>query len=151
MSVPSRQIARETLRPNARLWGATLVGVIALVCAFPAGMVLAVMNWQQMGLLRKARRTLYAAVALAYLFVVVLLLLPPGVAQIFYFGANIAAFFLLRRELDRDADAYAYAGLVAQPANPLVALAIGLGLLVLLILLVLATAVILVTVGLIHP
>ncbi len=149
MSVPKRQITEPELRPNARLWGTTLIGVLTVICAFPAGMVLAIINWQQMGLLAKARRYLYGTVAATYLFVLILLLVPAGFGQIVYFAVNIGCFFLLRRELERDADAYAYAGYEALPANPFLGVAIAVGLLLLLILLFAATAVLLVTFGLV--
>lgn len=150
MSVPARKTTETTLRPSARLWGPNLIGVVAVLFAFPSGMALAILNWQRMGLLQKARRTLYATLVASYAFVIVLLLLPPSIGQIVYFVVNVIIFFVLRREIDRDTDAYAYAGNEVYPANPFVGIAIGFTILLLIIFLFGVTSIFLVSVGLIQ-
>lgn len=150
MSVPKRTATETTLRPSAQLWGPTLIGAIAVLFAFPSGMALAIINWQRMGLLQKARKTLYATLVASYGFVVLLLLLPPSLGQIVYFVVNVGIFFVLRREIDRDTDAYAYAGNEVHPANPLVAFAIGFAVLLLIIFLFAATSILLVSMGLVQ-
>ncbi|CAA9590803.1 MAG: hypothetical protein AVDCRST_MAG18-5199 [uncultured Thermomicrobiales bacterium] len=131
MSVPKRRTTEAaTLRSSAQLWGPLLIGVVAILFTFPAGMALAIINWQRMGMVRKARRHLLATVIGAYLFVLLIVLLPAflpgsGITQIVFFAINVIAFFYLRREIDQDTDAYAYGGNEVHPANPLFGLAIG--------------------------
>lgn len=149
MSVPARKTTETTLRSSARLWSAMLIGVITILFAFPAGMALAIINWQRMGMLQKARRYLYATVFATYAFVIVLLLLPGDFSRIIYFVLNVIVFFFLRREIDQDTDAYAYAGNEVHPANPFVAFAIGFGILILIIFLFGVTSVLLVSLGLV--
>jgi hypothetical protein len=127
MSVPARQPDASTLRPSAELWGPLLISGVALLLAFPAGLLLAVINWYRMGMLAKSRSRLIAGVAAAYAFVIVLILLPSPLPAFVYFAVNIGAFFYLRREVDNDTDAYAYAGNEVHPANRLVGIAIGVG------------------------
>ena len=149
MSVPARKTAETTLRTSARLWSAMLIGVIAILFAFPAGMTLAIINWQRMGMLLKARRYLYATVFATYAFVIALLLLPGDFSRIVYFVLNVIVFFFLRREIDQDTDAYAYAGNEVHPANPFLAIAIGFGILILIIFLFGVTSILLVSLGLV--
>ncbi len=149
MSIPARKTTETTLRTSSRLWGATLIGVIALIFAFPAGMALAIINWQRMGMMQKARRYLYATVFATYAFVIALLLLPGGFSRILYLALNVLVFFFLRREVDQDTDAYAYAGNEVHPANPFMAVAIGFGVLIVLIFLFGVTSILLVSLGLV--
>src|SRR5215218_3694045 len=105
MSVPARKPDVATLRPSAELWGPLLIASVALLLGFPAGLLLAVINWYRMGMLAKSRSRLIAGVV----------------------AVNIGAFFYLRREVDTDTDAYAYAGNEVHPANRLTGIAIGIG------------------------
>lgn len=127
MSVPARKPDVTTLRPSAELWGTMLIGAVTILFAFPAGMLLAVINWYRMGMYAKSRSRLLATVAAAYIFVVILLALPSFLGQLFYLAVNVGAFFYLRREMDADTDAYAYAGNEVHPANRLIGVAIGFG------------------------
>ena len=148
MSVPARKTAETTLRTSARLWGPLLIGVIAVVFSFPAGMALAIINWQRMGLVKKAKRHLYAAVIGMYVFVLCLVLLPPSISQIVFFAVDLIAFFYLRREIDQDTDAYAYAGNEVYPANGFLGVLIGVGIFLVVIIIFIATYLLLESVGL---
>ncbi|HEY8600728.1 MAG TPA: hypothetical protein VIL85_19990, partial [Thermomicrobiales bacterium] len=77
------------------------------------------------------------------------LLVPADIARIIYFVLNVVVFFFLRREIDQDTDAYAYAGNEVHPANPFLAVAIGLGILILIIFLFGVTSILLVSLGLV--
>ena len=149
MSIPARKSAETTLTSSARLWSAMLIGVVAIIFAFPAGMTLAIINWQRMGMLQKARRYLYATVFSTYAFVIALLLLPGDFSRIVYFILNVIVFFFLRREIDQDTDSYAYAGNEVHPANPFLAIAIGFGILFLIVFLFGVTSILLVSLGLV--
>jgi uncharacterized iron-regulated membrane protein len=146
MSVPARRPELTTLRPRADLWGPLLIGVVTILFAFPAGMTLAVINWHRMGMIAKARSRLIVALVATYLFVVALILTGP-LGQFLYLAVNIGLFFYLRREMDNDIDAYAYAGNEVHPANRALAVAIGFGILLVLALLYAGTAILLVELG----
>ena len=155
MSVPKRTTTETNLRPSARLWGTLLIGVVTILFTFPAGMLLAVLNWQRMGMARKARRHLIlgmvglygVAFMLAALVTNQQIAIPPLVLQILYIVINVPVFFYLRREMDQDTDAYAFAGNEVYPANPLVGLAIGIGILLVLFFLYFASVILLASLG----
>jgi hypothetical protein len=155
MSVPARKTSETTLRPSARLWGALLIGVVTILFTFPAGIALAVINWQRMGMARKAKRHLIIGLAAIYglaFFLAVLVttdqfVLPPFVLQVLYIVINVPVFFYLRREIDQDTDAYAFEGNEVYPANPLAGLAIGFGVLLVLLFLYFASIILLGSLG----
>lgn len=155
MSVPARKTSETTLRPSARLWGVLFIGVVTILFTFPAGMALAVINWQRMGMARKARRHLIlglvAIYGLAFLLAVLVtneqFAVPPLMLQILYIVINVPVFFYLRREIDQDTDAYAFAGNEVYPANPLTGLAIGFGVLLVLFFLYFASVILLASLG----
>ena len=149
MSVPARKSTETTLRSSAYLWGPLLIGVIAILFSFPAGIALAIINWQRMGLVKKAKRHLYGAVIGMYVFVLCLVLLPPSISQIVFFAVNLIAFFYLRREIDQDTDAYAYAGNEVYPANNFLGVAIGVGVLLVVLVVFIATYLLLEATGVI--
>lgn len=151
MSVPARKPDTTTLQPSAELWGTMLIGAVTILFAFPAGMLLAVINWYRMGMYAKSRSRLIATVALAYVFVVILLTLPGFIGQLFYFAVNVGAFFYLRREMDADTDAYAYAGNEVHPASRIKGIAIGFGALLFLVLIFAVMTIFLVAFGLVKP
>lgn len=148
MSAPPRQLDPAKLRPDAAIWGPLFVGIVALFFAFPAGLALAILNWQRMGLLAKARRHLFATVIGAYVFVLFVLLVPGGLGFYLYPAVNIGVFFYLRREIDQDADAYAHAGKEARPASWGLGLLLGVGFGLALALLYVVVAIFLDTTGL---
>jgi hypothetical protein len=151
MSVPARKPDVATLQPSAELWGPLLIAGVALLLAFPAGLLLAVINWYRMGMLAKSRSRLIAGVVAAYAFVILLILLPNPLPAIFYFAVNIGAFFYLRREVDTDTDAYAYAGNEVHPANRLTGIAIGIGGFLFFVLVYIVMVIFFVAFGLVPP
>lgn len=149
MRDPDRHVDPATMRPNAATWGPLFAGISALIFAFPAGMALAIINWQRMGLLRKARFHVIGTLVAAYLFAVLFVFLfPVGLAQYLYPAVNIGVFFYLRREIDRDLDDYAHAGYAPRPASRIVGVLIGVGLGLTFLIVVGATAILLEALGL---
>lgn len=157
MSVPKRTTTETTLRPSARLWGTLLIGVVTILFTFPAGLLLAVLNWQRMGMARKARRHLILGMVglygLAFMLAVIVtnqqFAVPPLFLQILYIVINVPVFFYLRREMDQDTDAYAFAGKEIHNANPILGLAIGFGILLVLFFLYFASVILLASLGVI--
>ncbi len=91
--------------PPVKLWTPRAIGYITFFLGFPGGLGLAALNWMRMGLKKKVLTHLLAGAAAAPVFAV-LLLLPANTGRLLAFAVNIGVLFYLKKQMEKDIEAF---------------------------------------------
>src|SRR6266446_5049293 len=107
----SEQFSSTPIEPSAplppvKLWTPRLIGFSSFFFGFPAGIVLASINWMRMGLTNKAIIHLAGGAVGALVFVILLLLLPQTVGNGLGFLTNIGMVYYLRNQTKNDIEKF---------------------------------------------
>jgi hypothetical protein len=119
--------------PPVKLWTPGVIAGISFLLGFPAGIVLASINWMRMNMRNKAMTHLGAGIVGTFIFVVLLILLPGSVGRIVGLAANIGILFYLQQQMKKDLETFKAANNIVEKANELGGCLIGLGMLLLLV------------------
>jgi hypothetical protein len=120
--------------PPVKLWTPGVIAGISFFLGFPAGIVLASLNWMRMKMNNKALTHLIAGAVGTFVLVVVLLLIPGNVGRFLALAINLGTLFYLRQQMNRDLDHFKASNMV-EKANDLGGCLIGLGIFILFLIL----------------
>jgi hypothetical protein len=116
--------------PSVKLWTPGFISAVTFFMGFPAGIVLASINWLRMKMNDMAIIHLVVG-ALGTLILLVALILTPGtVGRLFALVVNLGVFFYLRWRMEKDVNMFQAANRVEKAGWPGGCL-IGLGVLIL--------------------
>jgi hypothetical protein len=132
--------------PSVRLWTPNFIAGVTFFLLFPAGIVLAAINWMRMKMTEKAIIHLFAGAVGTIIFVVAIILTPGTVARLIGLAVNLGVLFYLRWQMEKDINVFRSANRVEAAGWPGGCL-IGLGMLILYFLLAFFLSIIFVLVG----
>ena len=132
--------------PPVQLWTPGVIAAVSFFLGFPAGIVLASINWKRMNLSNKALTHLIAGGLGAFIFVVILILVPGNAGRIVGLVVNLGTLFYLQQQMKKDLETFKAANTV-EKANELGGCLIGLGVLVLFLISVFVLGVVLAILG----
>lgn len=113
--------------PSVKLWTPGVIAAISFLLGFPAGIVLASINWMRMNLNNKAFIHLIAGAIGTFIFMLLIILLPGSVGSILGIATNLGALFYLYREMKKDLETFQASNHTVAKANELGGCLIGLG------------------------
>ena len=125
----------QPLAPSSlpiKLWTPGLIAAISFLLGFPAGIVLASINWTRMKMNNKAQTHLVAGIVGTIVFIVLLILLPGNFGRFLGLAVNIGTLLYLQREMKKDQEIFKASNNTVAKANELGGCLIGLGILALL-------------------
>ena len=117
--------------PSVKLWTPGIIAAISFLLGFPAGIVLASINWARMNRNNKALAHLLGGAIGTFIFILLLILLPSNVGSILGIATNLGTLFYLHREMKRDIESFQASNRTVAKANELGGCLIGLGMLLL--------------------
>ena len=85
-----------------RVWTPLTIAVYGLLLAYPAALVLAVKNWQALGMYREAGRHVLGAFVVSIPLIGLMIFSPPRTARLFALAVNIGAFSYFKAKLRSD-------------------------------------------------
>lgn len=129
-----------------KLWTPGFIAGVTFLLGFPAGIVIASINWMRMNLNNKALVHLIAGAAGTFIFVLVLLLIPGTGGQALGLIVNIGILFYLQQQMKKDLEFFKASNAV-ENAGQVGGCLIGLGILVLFLILVFGLSFVLVILG----
>ena len=133
--------------PPVKLWTPGVIAAIALLLGFPAGIVLASINWMRMKMNNKALTHLSVGIVGTLIFIVLVILLPGNVGTVVGLATNLATLFYLQREMKKDLEIFKASNNTVEKANELGGCLIGLGILALLFISVIALTLVFAVLG----
>jgi hypothetical protein len=108
-----------------KLWTVQMISSVTFFLGFPAGIVLASINWTRMNLKNKARTYLIAGAIGVFVFSFLVIVLPQGAGTILGLLANFGTLYLLQKEMKADIEKFKADNNVVQNANGLGGCLIG--------------------------
>ena len=87
-----------------RIWSPLAAALFSLLLSYPTGLVLALRNWQLLGLRREAMRHFVGAIVLSVLFICLLLFLPKSTGRLFAIALSVITFSYLKAKLKSDTE-----------------------------------------------
>ena len=132
--------------PPVKLWTPGIIAAISFLLGFPAGIVLASINWMRMNLSNKALTHLIAGGVGTFIVVILLILLPGNAGRFVGLVANLGTVFYLYQQMKKDLEIFKATNTV-EKANELGGCLIGLGVFVLFLISVFALGVVLAILG----
>lgn len=117
--------------PSVKLWTPGIIAAISFLLGFPAGIVLASINWARMNRNNKALAHLLGGAIGTFIFILLLILLPSNVGSILGIATNLGTLLYLHREMKRDIESFQASNRTVAKANELGGCLIGLGMLLL--------------------
>jgi hypothetical protein len=109
-------VAPSTNLRSIRVWSPVSVAVCALLLGYPAGIVLAMKDWQALGLRREIKAHFSGALAFSIILIATLLLTPSEAGRIFGPLSSVMAFAYLKAKLRSDVEEF-------KKANPALSIA----------------------------
>ncbi|HAW52217.1 MAG TPA: hypothetical protein DCX54_07820 [Flavobacteriales bacterium] len=100
------EVAQPTSTSSIKFWPPTAIGFLTFFFMFPSGVLLASINWLRMGLNKKAIYHLVAGLVGAFIFIIVLLLIPDNGARGFSYLINIGVAYYLSRQTKNDLEKF---------------------------------------------
>lgn len=88
--------------PSVKLWTPGFIAAVTFLLGFPAGIVLATINWLRMKMTDKAIIHLFAGAVGAIIFMAVLIMTPGTVGRLLALIVNIGILFYLRWQIEKD-------------------------------------------------
>lgn len=125
------QISTTTSQPSVasvKLWTPGFIAAVSFLLGFPAGIVLASINWTRMKLNNKAMAHLIGGAILTFIFVLILILTPSTVARVVGIVFNLGTLFYLQQQMKKDQAGFQMSNPV-EKAGELSGCLIGLGIL----------------------
>jgi len=119
------------LLPPVKLWTPGTIAGITFLLGFPAGIVLASINWMRMNLSNKALIHLIVGALGTFIVVVFLILTPGNTGRILGLAVNLGTLFYLQRQMKKDLENFTASNHKVEKANGLGGCLIGIGMLVL--------------------
>lgn len=132
--------------PPIKLWTPGFVAGVTFLLGFPAGIVIASINWMRMNMNNKALTFLIGGAVGTFIFVLVIILLPGSIGDIIGLATNIGILFYLRRQMEQDIEIFKGSNNV-ENAGQLGGCLIGLGMLVLFLILIFGISFVLAVLG----
>jgi len=129
-----------------KLWTPSFIAGVTFLLGFPAGIVIASINWMRMNLNNKALVHLITGAAGTFIFVLVLLLIPGTGGRALALIANLGILFYLQQQMKKDLESFKVSNNV-ENAGQLGGCLIGLGVLILFLILVFGLSFVLVILG----
>jgi hypothetical protein len=117
--------------PPVKLWTPGFVAGVTFLLGFPAGIVIASLNWMRMEMRNKGLMHLLGGVVVTFVFVIALLLLPGTASRGIGLLANLGILFYLQQQMKKDIETFRAANNAVENAGQLGGCLIGLGVLVL--------------------
>jgi hypothetical protein len=137
---------RTTSAPPVKLWTPGFIAGVTFLLGFPAGIVIASLNWMRMKRNEKAIGHLIGGAIGIFVFVLILLLAPGNLGRLLALAVNLGTLFYLQREMRKDTEFF-------QASNPIekagegAGCLISLGVMLLFVLFAFALAFVLVLLG----
>jgi hypothetical protein len=119
--------------PSVKLWTPGVIAAISFLLGFPAGIVLASINWARMNRNNKALAHLLGGAIGTFIFILLLIFLPGNVGSILGIATNLGTLFYLHREMKKDIESFQASNRTVAKANELGGCLIGLGILLLVV------------------
>jgi len=116
--------------PPIKLWTPGFIAGVTFLLGFPAGIVIASINWMRMNLSNKALIHLVVGAVGSFIFVIVLILMPGNAARGLGLLVNLGILFYLRQQMIKDLAGFKVSNNV-QDAGQLGGCLIGLGMVIL--------------------
>ena len=132
--------------PPVKLWTPSFIAGVTFLLGFPAGIVIASINWMRMNLNNKAILHLVIGAVGTFIFLIVLLFLPGNASRIAGFVVNLGILFYLQQQMKQDIESFSASNRV-ENAGQLGGCLIGLGILVLFLITAFLLAFVLVMIG----
>lgn len=132
--------------PSVKLWTPSFIAAVTFLLGFPAGIVIASINWMRMNLNNKAIIHLAAGAVGTFVFILVLVFIPGNTARGVALIVNLGILFYLQQSMRKDVDRFKAANRV-ENAGQVGGCLIGLGVLVLFLGMAFLLGVVLVLIG----
>jgi hypothetical protein len=132
--------------PSVKLWTPGFIAAVTFFLGFPAGIVLASINWLRMKMTDKAIIHLVAGAVGIVIFFAVLIMTPGNVGRLIALSVNLGILFYLRWRMEKDINVFQATQTVEKAGWPGGCL-IGVGILILYMLFGFVFAFILVMLG----
>jgi hypothetical protein len=123
----SAQPAVQTGTP-VKLWTPGFIAAVSFLLGFPAGIVLASINWTRMKMNNKAIAHLIGGAIVTFIFVVVLIFTSSNVGRVAGIVFNLATLFYLQQQMSKDQASFQMFNTV-EKAGQLSGCLVGLGVL----------------------
>jgi hypothetical protein len=146
------QISNTPIQPSMplsspiKLWTPGFIAGVTFLLGFPAGIVIASINWMQMNLSSKALIHLVVGAVGTFIFLTVLILIPGNAGRAVGLLVNLGMLFYLRQQMIKDLAGFKVSNNV-QDAGQLGGCLIGLGMVVLYLMLVFAIGIVFTLLG----
>jgi len=125
--------------PPIKLWTPGFIAGVTFLLGFPAGIVIASINWMRMKMNNKGFAHLVGGAVGTFVFVVVLMLLPGTFSRVLGLLANLGVLFYLQQQMKKDLERFKVSNNI-ENAGQLGGCLIGLGALALFLILVFGLA-----------
>ena len=136
--------------PPIKLWTPGFIAGVSFLLGFPAGIVIASINWMRMNLTNKALTHLIGGAVGIFIFVLAVLLMPGAAGRFIGLLANLGILFYLQRQMKKDIETFKVSNDV-EDAGQLGGCLIGLGTLLLFLIAVFGLSFVLVILGVPMP
>ena len=114
---------------STKLWTPGFIAGVSFLLGFPAGIVIASINWMRMEMRDKALTHLIGGVVGAVVFLIILFMLPGSAGQCLGLVTNLGILFYLQQQMKKDIDAFKTTNAAVENAGQLGGCLIGLGVL----------------------
>jgi hypothetical protein len=94
------------LAPSVKLWTPGFIGAVTFFLGFPAGIVLASINWLRMKMTDKALIHLFAGAVGTVIFLAALILTPGNAGRLLALAVNLGVLFYLRWRMEKDINGF---------------------------------------------
>jgi|WetSurMetagenome_2_1015567.scaffolds.fasta_scaffold194402_2 hypothetical protein len=91
---------------TVKLWTPGFIAGVTFFLAFPAGIVLASINWLRMKMMNKAIIHLFAGAIGTIIFMTALLMAPGNAGRLIAIVSNLAVLFYLRWQMEKDINVF---------------------------------------------
>jgi hypothetical protein len=98
--------------PPIKLWTPGFIAGITFLLGFPAGLVIASINWMKMNLSNKAILHLVLGAVGTFIFTVILILIPGTAGRIAGLAVNLGILFYLQQQMKQDIERFKSSNLV---------------------------------------
>jgi hypothetical protein len=130
-SLPTSVLPPTSSSLPVKLWTVQLISSTTFFLGFPAGIVLASINWMRMNLKNKALTYLISGAVGVFVISFLIIVLPRGWGTILGILANFGTLYFLQKEMKADIERFKADNNVVQNANSFGGCLIGLVILVL--------------------
>lgn len=127
--ISNRPMHSVSTAPAVKLWTPGFIAGVSFLLGFPAGIVLASINWMRMKRNDKAMIHIVGGGILAVIFIVLLLFTPSTVGRVLGLVFNLGVLFYLQQQMKKDTEAFQFHNKV-EKAGELDGCLIGVGILV---------------------